>query len=55
MFIGRVKFMYWIKEMQNAVGYIEDRLTEELEIEAVARWPCVFPNGKMISNRRFKL
>jgi hypothetical protein len=22
--------MYWIKEMQNAIGFIEDNLTEEI-------------------------
>lgn len=29
--------MYWIKEMQNAISFIEDRLTEELTIEDIAR------------------
>jgi AraC-like DNA-binding protein len=29
--------MYWIKEMQSAIGFIEDRLTEELSIEEIAR------------------
>jgi len=28
--------MYWIKEMQNAIGFIEDKLLEELSIEAIA-------------------
>jgi len=28
--------MYWIKEMQNAIGFIEDNLLEELSIEAIA-------------------
>lgn len=28
--------MYWIKEMQGAIGFIEDRLTEELSIEDIA-------------------
>lgn len=28
--------MYWIKEMQRAIGYIEDRLTEELDLENIA-------------------
>lgn len=28
--------MYWIKEMQSAIGFIEDRLTEELNIEDIA-------------------
>jgi AraC-like DNA-binding protein len=29
--------MYWIKEMQSAIGFIEDRLTEELSFEEIAR------------------
>jgi AraC family transcriptional regulator len=29
--------MYWIKEMQSAIGFIEGRLTEELSIEEIAR------------------
>lgn len=29
--------MYWIKEMQSAIGFIENRLTEEISIEDVAR------------------
>lgn len=29
--------MYWIKEMQNAIGYIEDNLTEKLHMEEIAR------------------
>jgi len=29
--------MYWIKEMQSAISFIEDRLTEELTIEDIAR------------------
>lgn len=29
--------MYWIKEMQSAIDFIEDRLTEELTIEDIAR------------------
>ena len=29
--------MYWVKEMQNALGFIEDRLTEELCVEDIAR------------------
>lgn len=29
--------MYWIKEMQSAIGFIESRLTEELRIEEIAR------------------
>lgn len=28
--------MYWIKEVQGAIGFIEDRLTEELSIEDIA-------------------
>jgi len=28
--------MYWIKEMQNAIGFIEDRLLEDLHIEDIA-------------------
>lgn len=28
--------MYWIKEMQGAIGFIEDRLIEDLNIEAIA-------------------
>ena len=28
--------MYWIKEMQNAIGFIEDRLLENLNMEAIA-------------------
>jgi AraC family transcriptional regulator len=28
--------MYWIKEMQSAIRFIEDRLTEELSIEEIA-------------------
>ena len=29
--------MYWIREMQNAIGFIEDRLTDELRMEDIAR------------------
>jgi AraC-like DNA-binding protein len=29
--------MYWIKEMQSAIAFMEDRLTEELTIEDIAR------------------
>jgi len=29
--------MYWIKEMQNAIGYIENRLLDELDIEDIAK------------------
>jgi len=29
--------MYWIKEMQGAIGFIEDRLTEALSMEDIAR------------------
>ena len=29
--------MYWIKEMQSAIGFIEDRLTEDLSMEDIAR------------------
>ena len=29
--------MYWIKEMQNAIGFIEDRLTEDIGMEAIAK------------------
>jgi AraC-like DNA-binding protein len=29
--------MYWIKEMQQAIGFIEDRLAEELSMEDIAR------------------
>jgi AraC-like DNA-binding protein len=29
--------MYWIKEMQSAIGFIEGRLTEELSIDEIAR------------------
>jgi AraC-like DNA-binding protein len=29
--------MYWIKEMQSAIGFIEDRLSEELDFEEIAR------------------
>ena len=29
--------MYWIKEMQSAIDFIEDRLAEELTIEDIAR------------------
>ena len=29
--------MYWIKEMQNAIGFIEDKLLDELDIEAIAK------------------
>ena len=28
--------MYWIKEMQNAIGFIEERLLEDISIEAIA-------------------
>jgi len=34
--IGEMQIMYWIKEMQNAIGFIEDKLLEELSIEAIA-------------------
>lgn len=29
--------MYWIKEMQSAIGFIEDRLTEDWRMEDIAR------------------
>jgi len=29
--------MYWIKEMQNAIGFIEDKLLEQLDIEEIAK------------------
>ena len=29
--------MYWIKEMQSAIGFIEDRLADELDLEDIAR------------------
>ena len=29
--------MYWIKEMQNAIAFIEDRLLDELDIEDIAK------------------
>ncbi len=29
--------MYWIKEMQSAIGFIEDRLADDLSIEEIAR------------------
>lgn len=29
--------MVWIKEMQNAIGFIEDRLLEDFSIEDVAK------------------
>ncbi|MCL2545740.1 MAG: AraC family transcriptional regulator [Oscillospiraceae bacterium] len=29
--------MHWIKEMQNAIGYIENRLLDELDIEDIAK------------------
>ena len=28
--------MYWIKEMQNAIGFMEDRLLEDLNIDTIA-------------------
>lgn len=30
--------MYWIKEMQNAIGFIEDRLLEELSVDEIAKY-----------------
>lgn len=29
--------MYWIREMQSAIGFIEDRLTETLDMEMIAQ------------------
>ena len=28
--------MYWIKEMQNAITFIEDRMTEDISIEEIS-------------------
>jgi hypothetical protein len=35
--------MYWIREMQSAIGFIEGRLTEELRMEDIARSAHSFP------------
>jgi len=29
--------MYWIKEMQNAIAFIESRITEDISIEEISR------------------
>ena len=41
--------MYWIKEMQSAIGFIEGRLTEELSLDEIAR----SANSSRLSSREF--